>query len=67
MLERSSRASHTADAWQVPSETLMKIVFAFLVALAALAGCNTVEGMGRDLSAAGSAMSDSADDAKRRL
>jgi predicted small secreted protein len=45
----------------------MKIVFAAFTTLIVLAGCNTVEGMGRDLSAAGSAMSDTADDVKSRI
>jgi predicted small secreted protein len=32
-----------------------------------LSGCNTVEGMGEDVSAAGGAMSDTADDVKNQM
>lgn len=45
----------------------MKTLFAALAAILALTGCNTVEGVGRDLSAAGSAMSDTASDARHRM
>ena len=38
----------------------------FLMALA-VSGCNTVEGMGEDISAAGNAMSGTADDAKDQM
>jgi predicted small secreted protein len=38
----------------------------FLMAVA-LSGCNTVEGMGEDVSAAGGAMSDTADDVEDRM
>lgn len=46
---------------------LMKIAVVLLSALLALSGCNTVQGMGRDLSAAGDAMSDTAGDVKNRM
>ncbi|MGH6902921.1 MAG: entericidin A/B family lipoprotein [Geminicoccaceae bacterium] len=37
---------------------------ALLLMAMTLSGCNTVEGMGEDVSAAGGAMSDTDDDAK---
>lgn len=44
----------------------MKITFAALTFLlaAAAAACNTVEGVGQDVQAAGGAVEDAADDAK---
>jgi entericidin B len=44
----------------------MRKMFVFLAAAAALttAACNTVEGVGRDTQAAGSAVSDAARDAR---
>ena len=41
------------------------IVLAAIAASMAVAACNTVEGAGRDVSAAGSAVSDTARDAKQ--
>ena len=41
--------------------TLIALLLAF-----GTAACNTVEGAGQDLQAAGSAIEDAADDAKRR-
>jgi predicted small secreted protein len=38
-----------------------------LVFLLALAACNTMEGMGRDISGAGHAISDSADSVHRKI
>lgn len=46
---------------------LMKLAVVLLSALLALSGCNTVQGVGRDLSAAGDAMSDTAGDVKNRM
>jgi entericidin B len=40
---------------------------ALLLVAITLSGCNTVEGMGEDVSAAGGAMSDTADDAKDQM
>ncbi len=40
------------------------VIFAALAACLATAACNTVEGAGRDVSAAGSAVTDTARDAK---
>ena len=47
-------------------ETVMRkfIVLAAAAAALAVSACNTVEGAGRDVSAAGSAVSDTARDAK---
>jgi predicted small secreted protein len=44
----------------------MKVTFAALAFLlaAAAAACNTVEGLGEDVSAAGNAVDDAAEDAK---
>jgi predicted small secreted protein len=41
------------------------IVLAAAAAALIVAGCNTVAGMGRDVSAAGHAVSSTADDARR--
>ncbi|WP_424932722.1 entericidin A/B family lipoprotein [Amaricoccus macauensis] len=38
-----------------------------VAAFFALTACNTVEGMGRDVSAAGNSMSDTADDVKGKM
>lgn len=45
----------------------MRKVFVFVCAAAALitAGCNTIAGIGRDVSAAGQAVAGTAEDAKR--
>jgi predicted small secreted protein len=45
----------------------MKLAFAALAFLlaAAAAACNTVEGMGKDINAAGTAIDQSAEDAKK--
>lgn len=40
------------------------VLFAVLAASFAIAACNTVQGAGRDLEAAGGAVSDAAQDAK---
>ena len=37
------------------------------IMLLALAACNTVEGMGRDIGAAGDAISNSAEDTKKKM
>jgi predicted small secreted protein len=53
---------------RVPADRLglgwMAGLGALLFMAMTLNGCNTVEGMGEDVSAAGGAMSDTADDAK---
>ena len=41
------------------------VMLALAIAGLSVAACNTVSGAGRDLSAAGRAISDTADDAKR--
>jgi predicted small secreted protein len=41
------------------------VLFAALAASLAVAACNTIEGAGRDISAAGGAIADTARDAKR--
>jgi predicted small secreted protein len=40
------------------------VMLAFMAASLAVAACNTVEGAGRDVSAAGHAVTNTADDAK---
>ena len=40
---------------------------ALFLLMLAVSGCNTVEGMGKDISAAGNAMSGTADDAKDQM
>ena len=40
------------------------VLFAIMAASMAVAACNTVEGAGRDVSAAGHAVSNTADDVK---
>ena len=40
---------------------------ALLLVALAVSGCNTVEGMGQDISAAGNAVSGTADDAKDQM
>jgi predicted small secreted protein len=42
--------------------TVKRLSLLTLLALFPLSGCNTADGMGRDLSAAGTAMSQSADE-----
>ena len=48
------------------SETFMDKLFAVLAAIAVfgLAGCNTIEGAGKDVKAAGATVEKAADDAK---
>jgi predicted small secreted protein len=43
------------------------LVVPALAGLLALAACNTIEGAGRDVSAAGDVVSDTARDVKRRM
>ncbi len=45
----------------------MKYMAAVFAVLVTLAGCNTVEGVGRDLSAAGDAMTGTAGDVKNGM
>lgn len=51
---------------QTPREKSMRklILFAAVAASMAIAACNTVEGAGKDVSAAGHAVTNTADDAK---
>ena len=49
---------------------MMKTIFAMLVLIGVLgsaAGCNTVDGMGKDLERAGAATSDTARDVGRKM
>lgn len=49
---------------------MVKTIFAMLVllgVLGSLAGCNTVDGMGRDLERAGAATSDTARDVSKKM
>lgn len=48
-------------------KTMMRkfVLFAAMAASLAVAACNTIEGAGRDISAAGGAIADTARDAKR--
>ncbi|MEQ8558849.1 MAG: entericidin A/B family lipoprotein [Henriciella sp.] len=43
------------------------LVLAALVALPALSACNTISGMGKDVSAAGDVVSDTADETKDEM
>jgi predicted small secreted protein len=45
----------------------VKKLFAAVVAAWALAGCNTIAGMGKDLEAAGSAVDKAATDTKKKM
>jgi len=45
--------------------TLWSLLSALLLTSAFLAGCNTVEGVGRDIEDLGDAIEDEADDARR--
>jgi predicted small secreted protein len=45
----------------------MKRVIVFIVAALALAGCNTISGMGKDIEAAGSAVDKAATDTKKKM
>ncbi len=52
------------------AEVMIKSILALLVvtgAFGALAGCNTVDGMGKDLGAAGAATADTARDVGKRM
>ena len=60
MTKALARTNRTELGW------LLGFVALFLVA-SMLSGCNTVEGMGEDVSAAGGAMSDTADDVKDEM
>jgi entericidin B len=46
---------------------LLSVLTALFFMMLTLSGCNTVEGMGEDVSAAGGAMSDTADDVKDEM
>ena len=46
---------------------LLSVLTALFFMMLTLSGCNTVEGMGKDVSAAGGAMSDTADDVKDEM
>jgi predicted small secreted protein len=45
----------------------MKKLIAILAAVFALAGCNTISGMGKDIEAAGSAVDKAATDTKKKM
>ncbi|MCB1353192.1 MAG: entericidin A/B family lipoprotein [Rhodobacteraceae bacterium] len=45
----------------------MRPAFLAILAVLSLAACNTVEGMGQDLSAAGDAMTSTAGDVKHKM
>jgi predicted small secreted protein len=57
-----SRATEAAPEIRMP-RTLALLVLAGL----ALAACNTMRGVGQDMSAAGNAMSDTANEVQRKL
>jgi predicted small secreted protein len=60
---RRHRAARAMGHWEIA----MKMAFAALTFLlaAAAAACNTVQGMGKDVSAAGGAIDDAAEEAKK--
>lgn len=58
--QSSTRTYRTELGW------LFGLTGLFLMAVV-LSGCNTVEGMGEDVSAAGGAMSDTADDVEDEM
>jgi predicted small secreted protein len=60
MTRTLTRTGRTELGW------LLGFVALFLT-VSVLSGCNTVEGMGEDVSAAGGAMSDTADDVKDEM
>jgi predicted small secreted protein len=45
----------------------MKKLMVILVAVFAVAGCNTISGMGKDIEAAGSAVDKAATDTKKKM
>jgi len=45
----------------------MKRLFVVVAAVIAVAGCNTIAGMGKDLEAAGSAVDKAATDTKKKM
>jgi len=45
----------------------MKKFFVVIAAVIAVAGCNTISGMGKDLEAAGSAVDKAATDTKKKM
>jgi predicted small secreted protein len=59
-----------AQTRKAPNRSEFNWLFALVASLLmafALSACNTVEGMGEDVSAAGGAMSDTADDVKDEM
>jgi predicted small secreted protein len=52
---------------RTPAELVLLSGLTALFMMLVLSGCNTVEGMGEDVSAAGGAMSDTADDVKDEM
>jgi predicted small secreted protein len=52
---------------RTPAELVLLSGLTALLMMLVLSGCNTVEGMGEDVSAAGGAMSDTADDVKDEM
>ena len=45
----------------------MKKLLAVVAAVAVMAGCNTISGMGKDIEAAGSAVDKAATDTKKKM
>jgi predicted small secreted protein len=45
----------------------MKKLLAVVIAVTAIAGCNTISGMGKDIEAAGSAVDKAATDTKKKM
>ena len=52
---------------RTPAELVLLSGLTALLMMLVLSGCNTVEGMGEDVSAAGGAVSDTADDVKDEM
>ena len=59
----ASRSGAATAHWEIAMKTAFAAL-AFLLAAAA-AACNTVQGMGQDVSAAGNAIDDAAEEAKK--
>lgn len=55
------------EAPRLPKPLLLLLTLATLLAALPLMGCNTVEGVGKDTSAAGRAVTDTARDVKQGL
>ncbi|GJM17825.1 MAG: hypothetical protein DHS20C14_00380 [Phycisphaeraceae bacterium] len=57
-MHRTNRLSHRVTIWGVPVAALALAFFACFTP-----GCNTTEGLGKDIKAGGEALEDAADDA----